>query len=65
MNAASHREDSPNNDYLKSFLSTCLCTEKIEICREKWKMVLNLNVQFNGSAIGLVVSRDEATLGST
>jgi hypothetical protein len=28
-------------------------------------MTLNLNVQFNGSAINLLVSRDEVTFGST
>jgi hypothetical protein len=36
---------------------------KIEICEKKWKMTLSLNVQFNGPAINLFVSRDEATLG--
>jgi hypothetical protein len=40
-----------------------LCIEKIEVCEEKRKMTLSLKVQFHGSAINLLVSRDEATLG--
>jgi hypothetical protein len=62
MNTASYREDIPNNYHLKGF-STCLCIEEIEICEEKLKMTLSLNVLFNGSAINMLVSRDEATLG--
>jgi hypothetical protein len=37
--------------------------EKIEICEQTRKTTFNLNVQLNGSAINLLASRDEATLG--
>jgi hypothetical protein len=37
--------------------------EKSKFVREKWKMTFSFNVQFNGSAINLLVSRDEAILG--
>jgi hypothetical protein len=37
--------------------------EKSKSVREKWKMMVSVNVQFNGSALNLVVSRDEAILG--
>jgi hypothetical protein len=36
--------------------------EKSKFVRKKWKMMLGLNVQFSGSVINLLVSRDEATL---
>jgi hypothetical protein len=39
--------------------------EKSKFVRKKWKMTLSLNVQFNGSAINLLVSRDEAALGQS
>jgi hypothetical protein len=39
--------------------------EKSKSVRKKWKMTLRLHAQFNGFAINLLVSRDEATLGST
>jgi histone-lysine N-methyltransferase SETMAR len=36
--------------------------EKSKFVRKKWKMTLSLDVQFNESAINLLVSRDQATL---
>jgi hypothetical protein len=39
--------------------------EKWKFVRKKWKMTLKINVQFNGSVINLLVSRDEASRGST
>jgi hypothetical protein len=65
MNTASHREDIFNNYHLKVFFQLVCLSRKIEICEEKWKMTLSLNVQFNGLVINLLVSRDEATLGYT
>jgi hypothetical protein len=62
---ASHREDVPNNYHLKVFFQLVCVGRKIEIREEKRKMMSNLNVQFNGSAINLRVSGDEETLGPT
>jgi hypothetical protein len=47
----------------KVFFQLVCVYGKIEICEEKRKMMLSFNVQFNGSAINLLVSRDEATFG--
>jgi hypothetical protein len=63
MNSVSHREDIPHNYHLKIFFQLVCVERKVEICEEKRKLTLSLNVQFNGSGINLLASRDETTLG--
>jgi hypothetical protein len=62
MNTASNRDDIPNNCHRKVFFQLVCVERKIEIYEEKMEMMLNLNAHFNGPAINLLVSRDEATL---
>jgi hypothetical protein len=49
----------------KVFFQLVCVSRKIEICEEKWKMMLSLNIQFNGPGINPLISREKATLGSS
>jgi hypothetical protein len=47
----------------KVFFNLFVDREESKFARKKWKMTLSLHEQFNGSAINVLASRDETTLG--